>query len=94
MCKVLIGDIDFEAEVPKQLPFHLVDFPEREESLTDDGPALVAVGIIAAALASEHERRNEQPVTTGSTGSREARLEALEQEECLVRDGERQACAM
>lgn len=55
--------IDTEAKIAEQLPLHLVDFAKAEETLADDCPTLVGVGVIAGALAGEHESRDEETVT-------------------------------
>lgn len=87
-----VADVDLETEVGKEFPLHLIYLAQAKESLTDNGPALVGVGVVAAALAGEHEGRDEKAVSRRATGCWEARLEALEQEECLVGDREGQPC--
>lgn len=56
-------DVDLVAEVAKQLTLHLVDLAQAEEALANNGPALVRVRVVAAALAGNHERRDEKTVT-------------------------------
>lgn len=61
--EILRGDVDLVAEVAEELALHLVDLAKAEETLTDDGPALVGIGVVAAALAGNHESRDEETVT-------------------------------
>ena len=85
--EVLGGNVDLVAEIAEQLSLHLVDFAQRKEALTNDGPALVAVRVVAAGLTGEHQGRDEEAVTTGTTCRGESSLQPLEEEEGLVRDG-------
>ena len=80
----------------KQLSLHLVDFPQLEQSLPNDLPALVGVGIIHRDLGREHEGREEEAMWRrgGAACGGVARLEAGKEEEGLVGDGNRQAGAV
>jgi hypothetical protein len=92
--QLLVLYIDAEAEVTEEFTLHLVDLGEGEEPLTDDGPALVGVGVIALHLACQHQSGDEEAVAGRATGSWEARLEPLQEEKGMVGDYGRQACAV
>ena len=53
--KFLGLNVDLVAKVAEELALHLVDLTQAEETLANNGPALVAVGVVAAALACKHQ---------------------------------------
>lgn len=89
--KVLGRNVDLVAQVAEELALHLVDLPKAEETLTDDSPALVGVGVVATALAGDHEGRDEETVARRSACCREADLESQQEVQGLEGDGLRQA---
>jgi len=72
-------DVQFPIQVSTHLPFHLVDFAEAENILSNDTPGLVRVGIVTDNFGSDHERRNEKAVARRSFCGRKASLETLEE---------------
>lgn len=79
--------IDLVAEITEELTLHLVDLAQAEETLTNDSPRLVRVGVVTAALGSDHERRDEETVTRRAPCGREADLESQQEVKSLVSDG-------
>lgn len=79
-------DVDLVAKITEELALHLVDLAQAKESLTDDGPGLVRISIITAALGCNHESRDEETVTRRATRGREAELESQQEVQCLVGD--------
>lgn len=85
-----------EPKESKQLALHLVDLTKLEQSLPNNLPALVRVGVVHGDLAREHERGEEEAVR----GSRSAAsggvtlLQAGEEEKGLVGDGDGKTSAV
>jgi hypothetical protein len=87
------GDVPKESE---QLSLHLVDLAELKQALADDLPALVRVGVVHRDFAAEHQGREEEAMrrsrSTASGGI--PLLEAGQEQERLVGDGDRKASAV
>lgn len=94
-CRGAEGEGD-SPEEGEQLALHLVDLAQGEEPLADDLPRLVRVRVVHRNLGREHEGRQEQAVgrRRGAARGRVASLQAVEQQECLVRDRDREAGAV
>lgn len=79
--QILPRHVQLPLEVPTHLAFHLINFPEREHALANDGPGLVGVGVVADDLGGEHEGGKEEAMARRAAGVREAGFEAVEEGE-------------
>lgn len=94
--ELLVPHNDVPSEKGEEFPLHLVDLAQLEESLADDLPALVGVGVVHRDLGREHDGREEESMRGCGTPSRGrvSLLELAEEEEGLVDDREGQAGAV
>jgi len=77
-----VVDGELPLEIRAHLALHLVDLAKIEHALSDDGPRIVPVSVVADDFRCDHECRNKQSVTRGAAGCGEASLKALEEHEC------------
>lgn len=73
--------VEHPFQIAAHFSLHLVYFPEGEHALTDDGPTLVGISVVADHLAGDHKGRDEETMTRGPTRSGEAGLESGEKKQ-------------
>jgi hypothetical protein len=79
-------DMEEPLEVQAHLTLHLIYLIESAEVLSDDTPRLVGVGVVADDLGGDHEGRNEETVTAGTSSGAKSLLQSCEEEESSEND--------